>query len=71
VSTPKIEDEDDLPDSPTKVPTVSSAILGEFFDELAKDEAVGKVASELRKVVLDRGLFDESSIRVALFSDAP
>jgi len=70
MNTPNVEDEDPMEDSLTKVPTVASAILGQFFDELAKDEELGKVASKLRKVVLDEGAFDEPSIRAAIFSDA-
>jgi hypothetical protein len=69
MNTPIVEDEDHMEDSLTKVPTVSSAILGQFFDELAKDEELGKVASKLRKVVLEEGAFDEPSIRAAIFLD--
>jgi len=54
-----------------KVKSVSATILGEFFDELAKDQSLADVASKLRKTVLDESVFAESAIRAALFPDAP
>lgn len=56
------------PSGPVK--TVSAAILGEFFDELAKEERLGDVSARLRKTVLDDGIFAEPSIRAAMFPEA-
>jgi hypothetical protein len=53
------------------VKSVSATILGEFFDELAKDESLTDIAMKLRKTVLDEGVFAEPAIRAALFPDAP
>ena len=49
--------------------SVAATILGEFFDTLAKEEDFGDIASKLRKVVLEEGVFAEPSIRAALFPD--
>lgn len=54
-----------------KVKSVSATILGEFFDELAKDESLTDIAEKLRKTVLNDGVFAEPAIRAALFPDAP
>ena len=54
----------------SKVTTVSSSILNQFFDELAKDKSLSDVASKLRKIVLDDGVFAEPAIRAALVPDA-
>ncbi|MGE8942763.1 hypothetical protein ACO2I3_12685 [Leptospira interrogans] len=61
------------PDDPIAtqpVASVSATILSCFFDELAKDEQLSDVAPELRKLVLDDGVFAEAAIRAALFRDA-
>jgi hypothetical protein len=53
------------------VPTVASTVLTKFFDELAKTEGFAEIAPNLRKVVLNDGVFAEPAIRAALFPDAP
>ena len=59
-------------DQPTKVKSVSAAILGEFFDTIEKEEGFGEMTLRLRrKVVLDDGVFAEPAVRAALFPDAP
>ncbi|WP_245442293.1 hypothetical protein [Mesorhizobium hawassense] len=50
--------------------SVAANILGQFFAELEKEEGLGDVATRLRKVVLDDGVFAEPSIRAAIFPDA-
>lgn len=62
--------ENDAAEPASKVTTVSATILGQFFDELAKDESLSEVAPKLRKIVLDDGVFAEPAIRAALFPDA-
>jgi hypothetical protein len=54
-----------------QVATVSESILMQFFDELAKDESLSEIAPNLRKTVLDDGVFAEPAIRAAIFPDAP
>lgn len=54
-----------------QVATVSESILMQFFDELAKDESLSEIAPNLRKTVLDDGVFAEPAIRAAIFLDAP
>jgi hypothetical protein len=53
-----------------KLQSVSATVLDEFFDELAKDDALADVASKLRKTILDDGVFAEPAIRAILFPDA-
>lgn len=60
---------DDTGAAPTEVKSVASTILTEFFDVLEKSEGFEDVATKLRKVVLDDGVFAEPSIRVAMFPD--
>lgn len=52
------------------VPTVTSSVLGAFFDALAKEDDVSDLAEGLRKLVLDDGVFAEPAIRAAMFPDA-
>jgi len=52
------------------ITTVSENILKQFFDELAKDESLSEIALNLRKTVLDDGVFAEPAIRAAMFPDA-
>lgn len=52
------------------VPTVTSSVLGAFFDALAKEDDVGDLAEGLRKLVLDEGIFAEPAIRAVMFPDA-
>lgn len=52
------------------IATVSENILKQFFDELAKDESLSEIALNLRKTVLDDGVFAEPAIRAAMFPDA-
>jgi hypothetical protein len=53
------------------IPTVAAAVLSAFFDELAGMEEFGDAADQLRKLVLDTGVFAEPAVRAALFPDAP
>ncbi len=63
---------EDVELNPTpKVATVSAIILGQFFDALAQDAAFSEVASKLRKIVLEDGVFSESAIREILFPRSP
>jgi hypothetical protein len=55
---------------PAKVKSVAATILGEFFDVLEKEEGLSELAPNLRKLVLEDGVFAEPSIRAALFPDA-
>jgi hypothetical protein len=64
------EDQDEAAEPPAKVKSVAATILGEFFDALEKKEGFGEITPRLRKVVLEDGVFTESSIRTALFPDA-
>ncbi|MGY4158000.1 hypothetical protein ACVINW_003842 [Bradyrhizobium sp. USDA 4461] len=64
------EDKIEAAEPPAKVKSVAATILGEFFDVLEKEEGLSEVAPGLRKVVLGDGIFQESSIRAALFPDA-
>jgi hypothetical protein len=57
-------------DLPARLQSVSATILGQFFDELEKEEGFSDVAPKLRKVVLDDGVFAEPSIRATLFPSA-
>lgn len=52
------------------VPTVTSSVLGAFFDALAKEEDLVDLAEGLRKLVLDDGVFAEPAIRAVMFPDA-
>lgn len=63
------EDKGQGAEPPATVKSVAATILGEFFDTLAKEEDFGDIASKLRKVVLEEGVFAEPSIRAALFPD--
>lgn len=62
--------QDDAKECGAKTATVSENILKQFFDELAKDESLSKIAPILRKTVLDDGVFSEPAIRAALFPEA-
>ena len=63
------ENADGTADLPTQVKSVAATILGEFFDAVGQEEGLTEVATRLRKVVLDEGVFAEPSIRAALFPD--
>ena len=56
---------------PPKIQSVAASILAQFFDALEKEEGFAEVAPNLRKVVLDEGIFAEPSIRSVLLPDAP
>ena len=53
------------------VATVSKAVLSTFLVDLAKTEGFADVAANLKKVVIDDGVFAEPAIRAAMFPDAP
>lgn len=54
-----------------KVGTVAGAVLTTFFDALAKTDDLADIAANLKKIVLDDGVFAEPAVRAALFPDAP
>ena len=64
------EDQDEAAEPPAKVKSVAANILGEFFDILEKEEGFDEIAPRLRKIVLEDGVFAETSIRAALFPEA-
>ncbi len=53
------------------IPTVAAAVLSTFFDELAGMDEFADSAEQLRKLILDAGVFAEPAVRAALFPDAP
>lgn len=61
----------DSSDSDEKVGTVASAVLTTFFDALAKTDDLADIAANLKKIVLEDGVFAEPAVRAALFPDAP
>ncbi|CAL1691129.1 hypothetical protein MMB232_01264 [Brevundimonas subvibrioides] len=64
-------DQQDGADAESPVlPTVTSSVLGSFFDALAKEDDLADLAADLRKLVLDDGVFAEPAIRTVLFPDA-
>lgn len=58
-------------DADEKVGTVAGAVLTTFFDALAKTDDLADIAANLKKIVLDDGVFAEPAVRAALFPDAP
>lgn len=62
---------EDGSDSDEKIGTVAGAVLTTFFDELAKRDDLADIAANLRKIVLDDGVFAEPALRAILFPDAP
>ena len=54
-----------------KVTSVATTVLTAFFDELSKLEDYAETAVNLKKLVLEDGVFAEPSVRAALFPDAP
>ena len=64
-------DQQDGADAESPVlPTVTSSVLGSFFDALAKEDDFADLAADLRKLVLDDGVFAEPAIRTVMFPDA-
>lgn len=64
-------DQQDGADAESQVlPTVTSSVLGSFFDALAKEDGLADLATDLRKLVLDDGVFAEPAIRTVMFPDA-
>ena len=63
-------DDNDSAESVTKVKSVAATILGDFFDDLQREEGYEEIAPRLRKVVLEDGVFAEPAIRSALFPEA-
>lgn len=62
---------EDGSDSDEKIGTVAGAVLTTFFDELAKSDDLADIAANLKKIVLDDGVFAEPALRAILFPDAP
>src|SRR3546814_12278975 len=52
-----------------KVGTVAGAVLATIFDALATTSDLADIAANLRKIVLDAGVFAEPDVRAALFPD--
>jgi hypothetical protein len=66
-----MDDEQHGADAESQVlPTVTSSVLGAFFDALAKEDDLADLAADLRKLVLDDGVFAEPAIRTVMFPDA-
>lgn len=64
-------DQQDGADAESSVlPTVTSSVLGSFFDALSKEDDLADLAADLRKLVLDDGVFAEPAIRAVMFPDA-
>lgn len=59
------------PEPAEKVTTVAATVLTAFFDELAKADDLVDITANLKKLVLDDGVFAEPSVRAVLFPDAP
>ena len=57
--------------SAEQVTTVAATVLGAFFDALAKVDDLEDISANLKKLVLEDGVFAEPSIRAVLFPDAP
>ena len=54
-----------------KVTTVAGTVLTAFFDELSKAEDLKEISANLKRLVLEDGVFAEPAVRAALFPDAP
>lgn len=66
-----MDNEQDGADAESQVlPTVTSSVLGAFFDALATEDGLADLAADLRKLVLDDGVFAELAIRTIMFPDA-
>lgn len=63
-------DQNTRDDEQVRVPTVASAVLSSFFEELARVEDFGESSEHLRKLVLVDGVFAEPAVRNALFPDS-
>ena len=57
-------------DETQKVTSVATTVLGTFFDELAGMDDFAETAANLKKLVLEDGVFAEPAVRAALFPDA-
>ena len=66
-----VTDATETPDLGVKVTTVAGTVLTAFFDELEKTQDLKEITANLRKLVLEDGVFAEPAIRAALFPDAP
>lgn len=51
------------------VNTVAKAVLGEFMEDIAKIDGFKDVAANLKKVVIEDGVFAEPAIRAAIFPE--
>lgn len=51
------------------VTTVAKAVLGEFMEDIAKIDGLKDVAANLKKVVIEDGVFAEPAIRAAIFPE--
>jgi hypothetical protein len=64
-------DEIDGDESDGKVGKVTSSVLDSFFEELAKTDDLKDISANLRRLVVDDGVFAEPAVRAVLFADAP
>lgn len=53
------------------VTTVAASVLSKFFDELATDPDLVDISANLKKLVIDQGVFAEPAVKAVLFPDAP
>lgn len=65
-----MDQQDSADAEPQVLPIVTSSVLGSFFDALAKENDLADLAADLRKLVLDDGVFAEPAIRNVMFPDA-
>lgn len=61
----------ETPEPGAKVTTVAGTVLTAFFDELEKADDLKEITANLKKLVLEDGVFAEPAIRAVLFPDAP
>src|SRR3546814_19611945 len=54
-----------------KVGTVAGAVLATFFDAVATTSDLADIAANLRKILLEDGVFAEPAVRADLFPAAP
>lgn len=64
-----MNEQSELNDLSDPVTTVAKAVLGEFLDDIAKIEGFKDVAANLKKVVIEDGVFAEPAIRAAIFPE--
>lgn len=66
-----MSDQFDGDEGDSRVSTVAGSVLDSFFDELAKTDDLKDITANLKKLIVDDGVFAEPAIRAVLFADAP